>query len=85
MGVEEIKHSVLSAGKPVLAVGEATVDVFGSASSGFLKYGNEINRYSGHFEPPKNTLQIGVDAFKKEDIHFKTVNPKLPEEFYWGF
>lgn len=84
-GVEEIKHSVLSAGRPVLAAGEATVDVFGNAQSGFLKYGNEINRYSGHFEPPKKSLQIGVEAFKNADIHFKTVDPKLPDEFYWGF
>lgn len=84
-GAEEIKHSALSAGKPVLAAGEATVDVFGTANSGFLKYWDEINLYSGHFQPPKNTLQIGVDAFKKADIRFKTANPKLSEEFYSVF
>ena len=64
--VEEIKHSVMSASKPVLADGETTADVFGTANSELLKYGDEINLYSGHFQPPKNTLQIGVDGSKKQ-------------------
>lgn len=77
---QEIKHSVLSNGAPVLAAGEATIDLYGN-----LKYGAEINRYSGHFQPKASSLQIGVDAFKDAGISFKTVTPKLSPESYWGF
>ena len=68
-----------------MPVGGATVDVFETANSEFLKYGDEINRYSCDFHPPKNTLQIGVDAFKKAAIHFKTVNPNCLKNFIGDF
>jgi hypothetical protein len=80
VGLDEIKHSVLSNGKPVLTAGEATIDIFGN-----LRYGDEINRVSGHFKPSSTSLQIGVNAFKEAGIEFKTVNPVLPPEFYWGY
>jgi len=70
----------LSNGKPVLAAGEATIDIFGN-----LRLGDEINRISGHFKPSSTSLQIGVNAFKDAGIEFKTVNPVLPPEVYWGY
>lgn len=80
IGLDEIKHSVLSNGKSVLAAGEATVDIFGN-----FKYGDEINRISGHFKPSASSLNIGISAFKNAGIEFKTISTALPPEFYWGF
>ncbi len=61
----EIKHSVLTGGKPVLAAGEADI-----AGSGGAYFGLELNRNSGHFLPSQESLEIGKKAFAKAGITF---------------
>jgi RHS repeat-associated protein len=63
---QEISHSVLSGGAPVLAAGEA--DIAGSAADGYFGLG--INRHSGHFQPSADSLQTGVDKFSDQAVHF---------------
>jgi RHS repeat-associated protein len=63
---QEISHSVLSGGAPVLAAGEA--DIAGSAADGYFGLG--INRHSGHFQPSADSLQTGVDKFSEKGIPF---------------
>jgi hypothetical protein len=62
---EEMKHSVLSGGRPVRAAGEA--DIAGG-NGGY--YGLDINNLSGHFRPSDASLQIGIDAFRSFGIGF---------------
>lgn len=64
-GGEEIKHTVLSGGQPVLAAGEANI---AGGSGGY--YGLEINYNSGHYLPSTESLQTGVDAFARFGITF---------------
>ncbi|HLP91156.1 MAG TPA: DUF4157 domain-containing protein [Nostocaceae cyanobacterium] len=63
VGNSEISHSVLSGGKPVLAAGEAEI-VGGSGQYLLL----EINNHSGHYQPTGDSLDIGIEAFKKQGI-----------------
>jgi hypothetical protein len=64
-GGVELKHSVLSGGRPVRAAGEA--DIAGGNGNYF---GLEINNNSGHFRPSQESLQIGVVAFRSFGIGF---------------
>ncbi|RKZ75206.1 MAG: hypothetical protein DRR16_31495, partial [Candidatus Parabeggiatoa sp. nov. 3] len=67
---EEISHAVISRGKPVLAAGEA--DIAGNKDVGY--YGLEINRHSGHFEPDRDSLNVGVEAFGNIGIVFGEID-----------
>jgi hypothetical protein len=66
VGLDEIKHSVLSGGQPVLAAGEA--DIVGSAKTGYL--GVHISNESGHFRPPPTSLELAVKQFERAGIEF---------------
>ncbi|WP_153009496.1 hypothetical protein [Mastigocoleus testarum] len=60
---EEISHSVLTRGKPVLAAGEAQI-VAGNGEYYML----EISNASGHFLPSADSLEIGKKAFMENGI-----------------
>ncbi|WP_437649283.1 hypothetical protein [Sorangium sp. So ce362] len=61
----EISHAVLSGGKPVLAAGQAEVaGVVGK----FV--GMRISRFSGHFRPTAESVQVGREAFARHGITF---------------
>src|SRR5450830_82707 len=77
----ELKHTVLSGDKPVLAAGEALIDVFDNGKGGVRNFGSEINRKSGHFQPSLETLNIGVKGFGDIGIDFKTVKPKITKDY----
>ncbi|WP_426746864.1 polymorphic toxin-type HINT domain-containing protein [Myxococcus faecalis] len=64
LGVE-IKHSVLSGGRPVLAAGEAMI-----ARGGDTYFGLRINNTSGHFRPTEESVMYARDAFAKIGITF---------------
>ncbi|MCP5205941.1 MAG: hypothetical protein H7A01_01940 [Hahellaceae bacterium] len=70
----ELKHSVLTNGQPVLAAGEAEI-----AISGSKRVGITINRQTGHIQASEESLQIGVEEFKKHGIDFFDVVPNLFE------
>jgi hypothetical protein len=61
----ELKHSILSGGRPVQAAGEA--DIAGGNGNYF---GLDINNNSGHFRPTPESTQIGIDAFRSFGIGF---------------
>ncbi|XXT18784.1 hypothetical protein WME94_52015 [Sorangium sp. So ce429] len=61
----EISHAVLSGGKPVLAAGQAQVAWVGGK---FL--GMRISRFSGHFMPTAESVQVGREAFARHGITF---------------
>ncbi|PJE96542.1 type IV secretion protein Rhs [Streptomyces carminius] len=61
----ELKHPVLTGGRPVLAAGEA--EIAGSDGSYF---GMEINNMSGHYKPSMESLQVGREAFERAGISF---------------
>ncbi|MGK5500757.1 hypothetical protein [Streptomyces sp. URMC 125] len=61
----ELKHPVLTGGRPVLTAGEA--EIAGSRGSYF---GMEINNQSGHYKPSMESLEIGRKAFERAGIHF---------------
>src|SRR5690242_7830693 len=58
VGSKEIKHSVITGGKPVLAAGEAYI-----AGSNGTYYLLDIDNNSGHFLPSSESLQLGINAF----------------------
>lgn len=60
---QEIAHTVLTRGKPVLAVGEA--EIIGNNRQYILL---EINNYSGHYQPNFASLEIGKQAFRNQGI-----------------
>lgn len=63
VGSEEISHTVLTRGQPVLAAGEA--EIVGSDGEYYFL---EINNYSGHFQPTSDSLQIAIEAFRQQGI-----------------
>ncbi|PJI95128.1 intein [Luteimicrobium subarcticum] len=63
---QEISHSTLTRGGPVLAAGEA--DIAGTAADGYL--GLEINYHSGHFLPSETSLDLGRSAFSAAGVSF---------------
>ncbi|WP_420882442.1 RHS repeat domain-containing protein, partial [Streptomyces barkulensis] len=61
----ELKHPVLTEGRPVLAAGEA--EIAGSSGSYF---GMDINNQSGHYKPSIESLETGRKAFERAGIQF---------------
>ncbi|MDH6117300.1 RHS repeat-associated protein [Kitasatospora sp. GAS204A] len=62
---EEIPHSVLTRGQPVLAAGEADV----AGGDGF-HFGLRISNNSGHYMPCNCSLDIGIQNFREAGIEF---------------
>ncbi len=60
---EEIAHTVLTGGNPVLAAGEA--DIAGSGGQYMLL---EIDNQSGHYLPGPETEEIGKNAFQSQGV-----------------
>jgi hypothetical protein len=65
VGPNEIAHTVLTNGLPVLAAGEAEI----TAAAGTY-WGLEINNHSGHFKASLESLEIGKELFEKIEIIF---------------
>lgn len=63
VGSMEISHTVLTAGKPVLAVGEA--EIAGCEGQYFMI---SISNRSGHYQPSADSLNIGMEAFRERGI-----------------
>ncbi|WP_349254013.1 DUF6531 domain-containing protein [Streptomyces sp. BPPL-273] len=61
----ELKHPVLTGGRPVLSAGEAEI-----AGGGGTYLGLDLNNNSGHYLPSMESLQIGRDAFERAGIGF---------------
>jgi hypothetical protein len=62
---QEIAHTVLTGGAPVLAAGEA--EVAGGAGGYF---GLEITNYSGHYLASEASLDVGRSAFAAAGVLF---------------
>lgn len=60
---EELAHTVLTAGAPVLAAGEA--EIVGIVGNYLLL---ELNRHSGHYRPDAARPHPGLRAFAAADI-----------------
>jgi len=60
---QEIPHTVLTRGQPVLAAGEA--EIAGSNGQYIML---SINNYSGHFRRTADSLEIGKEAFRQQSI-----------------
>ena len=60
---EEIAHTILTAGAPVLAAGEA--EIVGTAGQYLLL---DLNRHSGHYRPDAASVRIGLRAFAAAGI-----------------
>lgn len=60
---QEIPHTVLTRGQPVLAAGEA--EIVGSNGQYLML---EISNLSGHFRPTSDSLEIGKQAFRQQGI-----------------
>ncbi len=74
MGGEEIPHTVLTQGQPVLAAGEA--ELVGEIGEYILL---EINNYSGHFQTKPQSLEIAKKAFRERGIDTSTADEKTFE------
>ncbi|MEV6318647.1 DUF6531 domain-containing protein [Streptomyces sp. NPDC051776] len=61
----ELKHPVLTGGRPVQTAGEADI-----AGGGGQYFGLELDNNSGHYLPSLESLQIGRDAFERAGISF---------------
>ncbi|MET0411379.1 MAG: hypothetical protein ABW217_08775, partial [Polyangiaceae bacterium] len=61
---QEISHTVLTGGEPVLAAGEA--DIVPDGEGGYLVL--EVTRQSGHFQPTVESLDTGVSAFRANGL-----------------
>lgn len=72
---EEIAHSVLTGGQPVMAAGEAEI-----VAAGETMIATDVNRHSGHFQPSEGSLDTGVTAMQSHgiDVHPSVVDPTLP-------
>ncbi|NEP58633.1 MAG: hypothetical protein F6K31_16720 [Symploca sp. SIO2G7] len=72
VGQEELAHTVLTRGQQVLAAGEADIV---SSGSNYMKL-LEISNHSGHYFPSPDSLDLGIEAFRKQgiDITQATVN-----------
>lgn len=71
---QEIYHTVLSRGQPVLAAG--VTDIVSSSGQYIMTY---ISNYSGHFEPTPDSLEIGKAAFKQQGIDPLTADEDIIE------
>ena len=61
---EQINHSVLTGGAPVLSAGEANIVSDGAGGYVIL----EINHKSGHFRPSESSLHFAKEVFKNNGI-----------------
>jgi hypothetical protein len=68
VGTEEIAHSVLTNGEPVLAAGVADLAVDSHEIDGFL-----ISNQSSHYLTDKKSLEIGQQAFQALGVTFRYV------------
>ena len=59
----EIYHTVITRGQPVLAAGEA--EIVGSNGSYILLI---ISNHSGHFRPTSESLELGITAFRQQGV-----------------
>jgi RHS repeat-associated protein len=62
---EEISHTALTRGAPVLAAGEADI-----AGTGGRYFGLEISNHSGHYRPCNCSLDFAVQQFRDAGIDF---------------
>ncbi len=62
---EAIAHTVLTNGRPVVAAGEAEIEVYGNE-----RLCTEITNTSGHYRPDVQSLKIGIHAFEVSGITF---------------
>ncbi len=60
---EELAHSVLTNGAPVLAAGE--VELTGTPGAYFFF---DLTNYSGHYQPDASSRKIGIQAFAAAGI-----------------
>lgn len=60
---EEISHTVLTNGGPVVATGEAVVVVVNNK-----RFCAKITNHSGHYRPDESSLEIGKQAFRASGI-----------------
>jgi hypothetical protein len=60
---QELAHTVLTNGGPVLAAGEAEI-----AGTDGQYVVIEINDHSGHYRPDRASLRLGVQAFEERGI-----------------
>ena len=59
----EIYHTVITRGQPVLAAGEA--EIVGSKGLYILL---TISNHSGHFRPTSESLELGITAFRQQGV-----------------
>ncbi|MCC3414074.1 MULTISPECIES: hypothetical protein [unclassified Microcoleus] len=59
----EIYHTVITRGQPVLAAGEA--EIVGSNGLYILL---TISNHSGHFRPNSESLEVGITAFRQQGV-----------------
>lgn len=59
----EVYHTVITRGQPVLAAGEAEI----AGSEGFYIL-LQISNHSGHFRPTPESLELGITAFRQQGI-----------------
>jgi hypothetical protein len=75
---EEIPHTALTGGGPVVAAGEAEIVVMGEE-----RLCIDITNGSGHYLPDERSLSIGVQAFKTFGITF-VKEPEVYEDKHDG-
>ncbi len=72
-GSSEVTHAVAASGGSVIAAGEASIYESGGVIEGLY-----INRWSGHYEPSAESLDIGVSKFGEYGITFGEVDYEIP-------
>ena len=72
---QEIYHTVLSRGEPLLAAGLA--DIVGSQGNYLLLW---ISNYSGHYLPIAASLELGKAAFQQTGIDVSQVDVEVIEQ-----
>ena len=70
----EIYHTVITRGQPVLAAGEA--EIVGSNSLYILL---TISNHSGHFRPTSESLELGITAFRQQGVDTSNADIKYVE------
>ncbi|MDF0555741.1 hypothetical protein [Kamptonema sp. UHCC 0994] len=70
----EIYHTVITLGEPVLAAGEA--EIVGSNGLYILL---TISNHSGHFRPNSESLELGITAFRQQGVDTSNADIKYVE------
>lgn len=70
----EIYHTVITLGEPVLAAGEA--EIVGSNGLYILL---TISNHSGHFRPTSESLELGITAFRQQGVDTSNADIKYME------